>query len=74
MKHRVALVLLFVAMGAQTALAQQNLTPQQLHGRQILTQNCVVCHLPSDPGREDLRTAAEQSGREWRSETDAPGH
>ncbi len=50
MKHRVALVLLFTAVGAQTALAQQNLSPQQMHGRQIVTQNCVVCHLPSDPG------------------------
>jgi len=50
MKYRVALVLLFAAAGAQTASAQANLTPQQLHGRQIVTQNCVVCHLPSDPG------------------------
>lgn len=49
MRHRVALALLFTAVGAQTAPAQ-NLTPQQLHGRQIVTQNCVVCHLPSDPG------------------------
>jgi mono/diheme cytochrome c family protein len=50
MKYRVALVLLFAAAGAQTTWAQANLTPQQLHGRQIVTQNCVVCHLPSDPG------------------------
>ena len=50
MRHRVALALLFTAAGAQAALAQNNLTPQQMHGRQIVTQNCVVCHLPSDPG------------------------
>lgn len=50
MKYRVALALLFAAAGAQTAWAQANLSPQQLHGRQIVTQNCVVCHLPSDPG------------------------
>jgi mono/diheme cytochrome c family protein len=50
MRHRVALALLFTAVGAQAALAQNNLSPQQLHGRQIVTQNCVVCHLPSDPG------------------------
>ena len=50
MRHRVALVLLFTAVGAQAALAQNNLSAQQLHGRQIVTQNCVVCHLPSDPG------------------------
>jgi mono/diheme cytochrome c family protein len=50
MRHRVALALLLTAVGAQAALAQNNLTPQQMHGRQIVTQNCVVCHLPSDPG------------------------
>jgi len=51
MKYRVALALLFATAGAQTASAQQaNLSSQQLHGRQIVTQNCVVCHLPSDPG------------------------
>ena len=62
MRHRVALALLFTAVGAQAALAQSNLTPQQLHGRQIVTQNCVVCHLPSDPGAKTygppLNTAA----------------
>jgi len=50
MRHRVALALLFTALGAQAAVAQNNLSPQQLHGRQIVTRNCVVCHLPSDPG------------------------
>lgn len=50
MRHRVALALLFTAVGAQAALAQNNLSPQQLHGRRVVTQNCVVCHLPSDPG------------------------
>ena len=34
---------------AQAASAQQ-LTPQQAHGRQILTQNCNICHLPQNPG------------------------
>jgi mono/diheme cytochrome c family protein len=33
--------------GAQTASAQ-NLN----HGRQILTQNCNVCHLPQNPGSQ----------------------
>ena len=50
MRHRVALALLFTAVGAQAALAQNNLSAQQMHGRRIVTQNCVVCHLPSDPG------------------------
>src|ERR1700680_3777487 len=50
---RVALVLFVFAASTQAASAQQaGLTPQQLHGRQIVTQNCVVCHLPSDPGAE----------------------
>ena len=48
---RVALFLFVFAASAQAASAQQGgLSPQQLHGRQIVTQNCVVCHLPSDPG------------------------
>ena len=49
MKRIAALLLFLVAAGAQAASAQ-TLTPQQRHGRQLLTQNCNVCHLPQDPG------------------------
>jgi len=49
MKHRPALLLFLLTAGAQAASAQA-LTPQQMHGRQILTQNCNVCHLPQNPG------------------------
>src|SRR6476659_3620173 len=49
MKTRAALLVFLLAACAQTASAQQ-LTPQQAHGRQILTQNCNVCHLPQNPG------------------------
>jgi len=47
---RYALVLLFLLpLGAPDALAQQGsdgLTDQQRLGRQLLSQNCGVCHLP----------------------------
>jgi mono/diheme cytochrome c family protein len=49
MKTRAALLVFLLAAGAQAASAQQ-LTPQQAHGRQILTQNCNICHLPQNPG------------------------
>jgi mono/diheme cytochrome c family protein len=49
MKRTATLLLFLLAAGAQTAAAQ-SLTPQQAHGRQILTQNCNVCHLPQNPG------------------------
>ena len=49
MKTRAALLVFLLAAVAQTASAQQ-LTPQQAHGRQILTQNCNICHLPQNPG------------------------
>jgi mono/diheme cytochrome c family protein len=49
MKRTATLLLFLLAAGAQTASAQ-TLTPQQAHGRQILTQNCNVCHLPQNPG------------------------
>jgi mono/diheme cytochrome c family protein len=49
MKTRAALLVFLLAAGAQTASAQQ-LTAQQAHGRQLLTQNCNVCHLPQNPG------------------------
>ena len=50
MKHHAALVLFLLAAGTQTASAQNNLSPQLAHGRQILTQNCNICHLPQNPG------------------------
>jgi mono/diheme cytochrome c family protein len=50
MKHHAALVLILLAAGTQTASAQNNLSPQLAHGRQILTQNCNICHLPQNPG------------------------
>jgi mono/diheme cytochrome c family protein len=51
MRHRAALLLVAVAASWPLgALAQQNLTDQQRHGRQILTQNCNICHLPQNPG------------------------
>ena len=50
MKHTAAMVLFLLAAGAQSASAQNNLSPQLAHGRQILTQNCNICHLPQNPG------------------------
>lgn len=50
MKHRIVLGMLLTGVAVHPGWAQGSLTPQQLHGRQIVTQNCVVCHLPSDPG------------------------
>jgi mono/diheme cytochrome c family protein len=49
MKHRAALLLILLAAGTQAASAQ-TLSPQLAHGRQILTQNCNICHLPQNPG------------------------
>jgi len=49
MKTRAALLVIVLAAGAQAASAQQ-LTPQQAHGRMLLTQNCNICHLPQNPG------------------------
>ena len=46
-----ALLLLSAALWPQaTSAAQVNLNARQMHGRQLLTQNCNVCHLPQDPG------------------------
>jgi len=50
MNHRGALVLLLVAAWPVAASAQANLSPKLAHGRQIITQNCNVCHLPQNPG------------------------
>jgi len=49
MKHQISLAAILLIAGAQGASAQ-TLTPQQAHGRQILTQNCNICHLPQNPG------------------------
>ena len=46
-----ALLLLSTALWPQAAsAAQANLNARQMHGRQILTQNCNLCHLPQDVG------------------------
>jgi mono/diheme cytochrome c family protein len=49
MKHQISLAAILLIAGAQGASAQ-TLTAQQAHGRQILTQNCNICHLPQNPG------------------------
>jgi mono/diheme cytochrome c family protein len=49
MKQHAALLVFLLAVSAQAASAQ-TLTPAQAHGRQILTQNCNICHLPQNPG------------------------
>jgi len=49
MKYGLALLVCAVAAYPLGASAQ-NLTAQQQHGRQILTQNCNVCHLPQESG------------------------
>jgi mono/diheme cytochrome c family protein len=50
MRHSAALVVFALAGWPLVASAQDSLSPQQKHGRQILTQNCNVCHLPQNPG------------------------
>jgi mono/diheme cytochrome c family protein len=52
MRHRAALLVSVLAVWPLAASAQDNLTDQQKHGRQILTQNCNVCHLPQNPGSQ----------------------
>jgi mono/diheme cytochrome c family protein len=52
MRHVAALLALAVAAWPLAASAQDNLTDAQKHGRQILTQNCNVCHLPQNPGSQ----------------------
>ena len=57
MKRSVALLLVPLAVAAAVpfmATAQTNpqLTPQQVRGRIILTQNCNICHLPQNPGSQ----------------------
>lgn len=57
MKRTFALLLVPLAVAAAVpyfASAQTNpqLTPQQVRGRIILTQNCNICHLPQNPGSQ----------------------
>lgn len=49
MKQHIMLAAILVAAGA-TGASAQTLTAAQAHGRQILTQNCNICHLPQSPG------------------------
>ena len=50
MNYRGAVILFVFAAWPLAASAQANLSPKLAHGRQILTQNCNVCHLPQNPG------------------------
>jgi mono/diheme cytochrome c family protein len=50
MRYSAALLVFALAAWPLAVSAQQNLTDQQRHGRQILTQNCNICHLPQNPG------------------------
>ena len=55
MRHRIALLLVPLAVAAAMPLiasAQGQLTPAQVRGRIILTQNCNICHLPQNPGSQ----------------------
>lgn len=55
MRRKVALVLIPLAAGAVwplIALAQGQLTPAQARGREIITQNCNICHLPQSYGSQ----------------------
>ena len=55
MKRKVALFLVPLAVAAAVpiiASAQGELTPAQVRGRIIITQNCNICHLPQNPGSQ----------------------
>ena len=52
MKRSAAVLLFITAAAWPLSVSAQNLTPQQQHGRQILTQNCNVCHLPQESGSQ----------------------
>jgi mono/diheme cytochrome c family protein len=50
MKRSVRVTLLVLTAGTQVAIAQpfpspDRLTPQQLHGRDLFNQSCLVCHV-----------------------------
>src|SRR5262245_22829081 len=55
-----SLALLLVPLGVAAAVpfiasaqqAQPQLSPAQVRGRIILTQNCNICHLPQNPGSQ----------------------
>jgi mono/diheme cytochrome c family protein len=46
MTTRAAFFLLALFPSAQAAAAEE-LTPQQIRGHQIVTQNCLLCHAPN---------------------------
>src|ERR1700710_268098 len=51
MRHSATFIILTLAAWPLAAVAQpSDLSAQQKHGRQILTQNCNICHLPQNPG------------------------
>src|ERR1051325_2439723 len=50
MRHSATIIIAALAAWPLAAAAQSDLSPQQKHGRQILTQNCNICHLPQSPG------------------------
>jgi mono/diheme cytochrome c family protein len=50
MRYSAALLAVLLVAAPQIVWAQSSLTPQQAHGRRIITQNCNVCHLPQNPG------------------------
>jgi mono/diheme cytochrome c family protein len=47
MSARALLILFTLGIGARSALAaSEPLTREQIHGHQIVTQNCLLCHTP----------------------------
>jgi mono/diheme cytochrome c family protein len=56
MKRKLALLFVPLAVAAAVPFASAqtgpNLTPEQIRGRIILTQNCNICHLPQNPGSQ----------------------
>jgi mono/diheme cytochrome c family protein len=53
--RKVAFFLVPLAVAAAVpmiASAQGELTPAQVRGRIIITQNCNICHLPQNPGSQ----------------------
>lgn len=55
MMRKFALFLVPLAVAAAVpmiASAQGELTPAQVRGRIIITQNCNICHLPQNPGSQ----------------------
>jgi mono/diheme cytochrome c family protein len=55
MKRRLAFFLIPLAAASMPLIAsaaQSNLTPEQARGRNIVTQNCNICHLPQSYGSQ----------------------